>query len=171
MARGAPRARNARRIVSAEFDRRDIERLDGLLGRMPIELRERTLRRVVRLGAKIVEREAVRRLKSMDFPHSSDEEKFARSTDALTTVVRGNDRFISAFTGPVWPAGLPAHLIEYGFEQLYFKLPSGVKIKRKTPKQIAARPFLRPAADSTKSKQQAAIINGLKRAIGKLAKA
>lgn len=170
MARGASRATNQRRIISAQFDRKDLQQLDGLLGRMPIELRERTLKRVIRLGAKVVEREAVRRLKSMKFPHKTDESKFARAEDSLTTVIRSNGRFVSAFTGPVWPAGFTAHLIEYGFKQLYFKLPSGVKIKRKQPKQIAARPFLRPAADSTRSKQQSAIVNGLKRAINKLAR-
>ena len=170
MARGASRAKNARRIVSAQFDRRDIQVLDGLLGRMPIELRTRTLKRVVRLAGKTVEREAVRRLKSMSFPHQSEESEFARAEDSLTTVVRENGRFVSAFTGPVWPAGLTAHLIEYGFKQLYFKVKSGAKVKRKQPKQIASRPFLRPAADSTRQKQQAVIVSGLKRAINRLAK-
>jgi HK97 gp10 family phage protein len=135
-----------------------VKGLDGLdrkLKQLPPKMRGRTLRKALRAGAKIVERDAKSRVSVLS----------GRLKRNLTTKVHedraGNQH---ATVGANMPDGAHIHLVEFGTSNRVLtgkgKYPAGVS-RGAMPEQ----PFLRPAFDSRKDAALSAVGKELDRAI------
>jgi hypothetical protein len=83
--------------------------------------------------------------------------------DTIGVVVREYMTAIVIYVGPQYPAGAHGHLIEFGHNLVLF----GVETSTFIPEQ----PFMRPAADETKSEQIQAITNSLQSDLAKFGRA
>jgi hypothetical protein len=79
--------------------------------------------------------------------------------DSIGMEVRVYDHAIVIVIGPEYPAGAHGHLIEFGHYHVMFGVVTG--------DFLPAQPFMRPAADETKSEQDAAITSVLESRIAK----
>jgi len=171
MARGASRAVNPRRVIAAELDEREADRLDRMLGQIPIEARNKALPNALRAAGRVVVKAARANLQMLARTEYNfeDFDQFPPIKKTMSVVFRAskNGRFQSAFVGPRWPDGAPGHWIEYGFQQKQVRFNKDFIQTRKTPEKIPPRPFLRPAADSTKEEQKRALFTKMQKELAK----
>lgn len=119
--------------------------LEGLMTTLPIEMRDKAAKSAARAAAGVVRNEARRRV-----PNRTGSLK-----RSMSVVVRDYGELTVAYAGPRYlreggpNAGNHGHLVEFGH-----------KIKG-TQKRVPPRPFLRPAADSTKKQQERAAVGKL----------
>jgi hypothetical protein len=66
-----------------------------------------------------------------------------------------------AIVGPQWPSGAHGHLVEFGYDAI---LPDGEEVA------VPPQPYMRPAAEQTKTQQAKAITNKLKAEVEKVRK-
>lgn len=76
--------------------------------------------------------------------------------DTITMVARDYGETKLLVVGPSYPAGAHGHLIEFGHDGVFWGRPGT---------RVPPKPFLRPAAESTKSEQTAAFVGELQRHI------
>lgn len=138
----------------------DTDRVDRLLGKMPIALREKTLIKAVRKAARIVAKEASRQAPKPGYV--GDVPGLPALSKNIKAVVRTKGDSVAGFVGPTYPAAPHGHLVEFGHEAVFWG-------NRTEGRRVEGKPYLRPAADETESAQQQAIITTLKAEIGKLA--
>lgn len=133
--------------------------LDGLLARLPIEVRRVSLKKAMRAAASVVVRRAKQPVARPGYPGDKADLKPLR--DTIGAVVRDYEEYVVAVVGPQHPAGAHGHLVEYGHEEVLW----GVRTGRRVP----PHPFLRPAADGTRAEQQAAMEGTLSRELENMA--
>jgi HK97 gp10 family phage protein len=136
------------------------EALDRELAKLPLKLQKQAMRRMVRGGAAVVQKDAKQkapkksgRLKSAIIVRA----KPARDTKPETIAALVLIRTKTTKRGKIAPH---AHLLEYGHQLVKGgKLGSGGRVIG----FVAARPFMRPAFDNNISK----IINVMRRILGR----
>lgn len=136
------------------------EALDRELAKLPLKIQNKIVKKMVREGAKIVQRDAKQkaprksgRLKSAIIVRAKTRRELRPNTVAAKVMIRTK----ATKRGKIAPH---AHLIEYGHQQVVGgKLGSGGKVVG----FVAARPFMRPAFDNNKQK----IVNTMRRIFGR----
>lgn len=138
-----------------------------LLEQMPDKLVRKALPPALRKAGTVVARQARANLRAMP---ESDRTSGKHLHQTITTRTWRGRTQSKSITGARYGDGPHAHLLEFGFLQKWVRLPltGGVKVKRKTPKQVRPKPWLRPAADTTKQQQHAALTGELKRRMSDL---
>jgi HK97 gp10 family phage protein len=131
---------------------------NNLLQDLPSVDRLLEVKAALKKAAKIVERRAKELCPKPGYPGDKKDKKPLR--DTIGTVVRTYSKAIVVVVGPQHPAGAHGHLVEFGHEKVLW----GVRMPGET---VAAKPFMRPAADETRSEQESAIIGHLKAVIEK----
>lgn len=139
---------------------------DNLLAKMPIEFREKQLKSALKKGANVVASATRRNAPKPGYPFDDPEKKPLKNT--ISTVTRQYGPKVMTITGPRWPDGAHGRLIEFGFLQKTVRLPNGVIVRRKTPLRVVPNPFMRRAADTTKSQQESAIVGSLRKGVADL---
>jgi len=127
--------------------------VDALLGRLPLEMREKRIKKALKKAIGVVVKEAKRRAPKPGYPGDKPDKKPLK--DTIGSVIRGQGDKIIAVGGPLYPAGAHGHLIEDGHQEVLWGQPTG--------RRVPAYPFLRPAADETKEQQTQAMIDELKK--------
>jgi hypothetical protein len=153
----------------------DSVNIDAKLARIDAFVRGRVLDDAVKAAAQVVVDAAERRVP--DSKKTGTRDKWSQKTkserkgakqlkNTIAYVIRKYDNGMKrlAVIGPRYPAGALGHLIEFGHSAVLWGRTSS-KVTRVPPK-----PFLRPAADSTKATQSAAIDTVLRQAIESEAK-
>jgi phage gpG-like protein len=152
--------------VSVEMSGLD-DAISKISKRMPVTI----LQKGIRSAAKILQREIKANLNSHRSSRTGSSKKWSsvvrekragRTTDLRDSIGykvklyrSGNSERVAAFVGPRRPFGNHANLVEYGS---LVKLWGSDRTVR-----IPPRPFMRPAADSTKKQQRDAIIDTVRR--------
>lgn len=109
-------------------------------------------------AAKIVQKRAKELCSPPGYPGDKPDKKPLR--DTIGVVERVYDHAIVVVVGPQYPAGAHGHLVEFGHEKVLW----GVQMPGET---VTAKPFMRPAADETRSAQESEIVGHLKSVIEK----
>ena len=132
---------------------------DRLLAQMPIEVREKHLKKAMRRGGNEVAKEARRLVPRPGYP--GDDPTKIPLARTIRTVVRVYRDHVVAVVGPKWPEGAHGHLVEFGHA-----------IQRNTPgpTRTRPRPFMRPASDGTLPQQNAAVVRSLRGDVPELAR-
>lgn len=131
---------------------------DAMLLRLPIELREKYVVSGVRAAGGIVRDEAKRRCpKGKQRTGKKEGTKHLR--DTIKSVTRRYGSKVVQVIGPEYPTGAHGHLVEHGHEEVLWG--------KRTGKRVPPKPFMRPAADSTKSQQTAALEGAIRAGIEK----
>ena len=126
--------------------------MESFLKKLPLLVRQKAVKASIRKGANVVRTKA-RRLAPRGGPREGAKAGKPHLRDTIKTIVREYQNRTMAFVGPSWPSGNHGHLVEFGF----IHQPDG--------KAVAPQPFLRPAADSTRTQQKDAIEKELKKRI------
>lgn len=121
----------------------DTKQVERLLGRLALQMRGKILVQGVRAAGRVAANAAKTLAPKPGYPGDKPDRKPLNQT--IKVVVRDYSNGPAAVVGPQWPEGAHGHLVEFGHQ-----LPDGSRTKPK--------PFLRPAADSTKTQQQSALI-------------
>lgn len=117
---------------------------DRLLLRLDSTLRMKYLELGLKAAGRIVRDEAKRRCpKGNQRTGKKEGKKHLRDTIKSVTRKYGSKRL--QIIGPEYPAGAHGHLVENGHEEVLWG--------KRTGRRVAPKPFLRPAADSTKQQQ------------------
>ena len=127
--------------------------VDGLLSRLEIDMRERTLKAAIRKAGRVVEKEAKRRAPKPGYPGDKPGKTPLNET-IKTKVVSFRNGSVLGMVGPRRPDGAHGHLVEFGHRKVLWG--------RETNERVRPYPFMRPAADTTKTAQQAAVVNHLR---------
>lgn len=138
----------------------DTKRVERLLTKLPVELRTKALNQAVRAAGRIVANQAKQLCPKPGY--RGDKQGLKPLRDTIGVVVRDYANGPAAIVGPQYPAGAHGHLVEFGHDEVLWGQRTGRRVKPK--------PFLRPAADQTKSQQQAALIAKIKAGIDKAAR-
>jgi len=168
-------------VITLQFD--NLAEVDQLLGRLPVELRRSAYERGLRDAAGLVVRRAKELCPPAGYPGDKPGLKALRET--IGYVLRAYGDIYVAVVGPQRPAGAHGHLVEYGTRQ--HEIVAGSSRKAATGKKALARadvnvifgrrvshpgsratPFLRPAAEDTRSAQERRLVEAISRAIAKL---
>lgn len=129
------------------IDKATWSRMDRVLAKAQIEIRQRMVKKAIRKGARVINRAMKKRA-----PVSGDD-KGKPLNETIETVVREYGPRTTAIIGPGYPAGAHGHLVEFGHEEVLF----GVKTGRRVP----PHPFARPAFDETKGEAKSEIVRSL----------
>ena len=133
------------------------------LERMPFVLRGKLLQKALRKGGNVVAREARRLCPKPGYPGDDPTKKPLNKT--ITTVWRQYGSTVMTVTGPRYAkkdGGNHGHLVEFGHSKVLWGTETGGRVQGK--------PFMRPAADTTKAKQESEIINHLRSSLAELVK-
>ena len=125
---------------------------DSLLASLPIELREKQLVKAVTKAAKVVEKEATRLAPKPGYPGDKAGKIALNTTIDVKKLILGE--IVMAIVGPRYPMGAHGHLVEFGHAKVLWG--------KRTSERVEAKPFLRPAADTTQAEQERAIVQTLK---------
>lgn len=135
---------------------------DALLSRLDITMRTKAVKQALRAGGGVVRKEARRRAPRSKKTGTSDAWSERTRSDragekphwkTVGLVVRDYGETFVVVVGAQYPAGALGHLIEGGHELVAWGQP--------LPQRVEGRPYLEPAADTTKSEQGSAFINKL----------
>ena len=129
------------------IDKRTWARMDRVLAKASIELRQRMVKKAIRKAARKI---AIAMKKRAPV---SDDDKGKPLKETIGVVVREYGARTTAIIGPEYPAGSHGHLVEFGHEEVLF----GVKTGRRVP----PHPFARPAFDETKEEAKNEIVRSL----------
>lgn len=138
---------------------KEVGKADELLAGLPIELRGNALTKAVRAAGNVVAKEA-RRLAPKP-GYAGDDASKEPLNKTIKVKVRRYNNAIVGFVGPTRPNGAHGHLVEYGHAKVLWG--------KRTDGFVKAKPFLRPAADTTEAEQQRKIVDTLKAELKKLA--
>lgn len=140
------------------------EKLNKQLERLPSTVRGKTMRQALRAGAKLIEREAGRRV-----PIGTGGLKSALTT--IVTTKRTGAQW--ARIGAAMPDGAHIHLVEFGTKERFTNVISsrsgGINIGAGASRgRMPAQPFLRPAFDSRRAAALVEVSKVLRRAIDRV---
>lgn len=128
-----------------------------LLSKFELADRGLGLSKALRKAANVVAKRAKELCPKPGYPGDDPSKKPLR--DTIGVVVREYMTAIVIYVGPQYPAGAHGHLIEFGHHLVLFGVETSIF--------VAAKPFMRPAADETKSEQIQAITNSLQSDLAK----
>lgn len=131
--------------------------LEDFLKQLPIEVRTKSAKKAVRAGGNEVAKAARRNIKRGG-PREGRKSGKPHLKNTVRVRVRDYGGRFLAVVGTSWPSGAHGHLVEFGY---YAKARDG------TTTWVPPQPYLRPAADTTKNQQAAAITDSLKKTIFK----
>lgn len=149
----------------------DTKQTEALLAQLPLAMRTKSLPKAIRKAGNEVAKAARANLRRVSRPgyEGDDPDKKPLAKTVRVKVKHYGSGAVLGMVGTTWPEGAHAHLVEFGFQQKYVRLPGGVKIRRKQERRVRAQPWLRPAADTTKPQQQQAIVQTLKSEVNQIA--
>jgi len=139
--------------------------IDPLLAMLPVEIREKSVRKANNAAARVVRNRArqlaPRSSQTGSTSKKSDSQK-ARSnarrfnlSKSIFSITKIYGTKVLSMVGPRRPDGNIGHLLEFGHAKvLWGKKTSGV---------VRERPFMRPAADATRGEQKKAVLQTLKK--------
>lgn len=136
---------------SLQIDKASWARMDSLLSKLALEMRQRHVKRAVAKGARVVARAMRQRCPKPGYP--GDKPQYKPLRDTISVVVREYGKRTHATIGPAYPAGSHGHLVEFGHEEILFG--------KKTGNRVPPHPFARPAFDESKGKATQAIVESL----------
>lgn len=153
--------------IGVKIDQTLFRKADALLGKMPIELREKTLKKAIRSASRLVAKETAKRITPPGYPGDRPKDKDGNRLEPLSknvkAVIRSGNTFVAGFVGGDWPKGAHFHLVEEGHEKwLWGDRQEGERVK-------GTGDFKR-VADETRSQQERLIISTLKNEISELAR-
>lgn len=128
--------------VAIQFDEIGLNMLESLAGAN----RLLGLRRALQKAGEIVQAKAKQHCPKPGYKGDDPDKK--PLVDTIGVKVWIGDHGIVCYVGPQYPAGAHGHLIEFGHRMVIHGQVLG---------WVEAKPFMRPAADETKSEQQAKI--------------
>lgn len=107
----------------------------------------------LRKGGKIVVKRAKELCPKPGYP--GDKPDLIPLENTIGMEVRGYNYTIMVICGPRYPAGAHGHLVEFGHQMVLWgdRIEGGF---------VEPHPFMRPAADETKSQQESAIVDHLR---------
>ena len=151
--------------MTAKVTLKESKDLDGILAKLPIELRGKALADAMKAAGKIVMLDAKKRIPRGDPSHKPDKKPLA---DSLGVKVKGynQDRRMVAIIGAKWPEGAHLHLIEFG-HKVRQRGAKGEGPGEFTGAFVPGKRVLGPAIDTTEAKQDAAIRESLAKSIKK----
>lgn len=136
--------------VSVNYDEIGLELLQSLEGAN----RLLGLRRALKKGADVVAKRAKELCPKPGYPGDDPDKKALVDTIGVNVWI--GDSAIVAYIGPQYPAGAHGHLIEFGHILVIHGQVVGF---------VQPKPFMRPAADGTKSEQESAVKSELQAAV------
>lgn len=129
--------------------------LGTLLDRLAAIDRSDALRSGCTEAGEIVRDDAIPRITAPGY--KGDKPGLKALSESILVIVREYPGAMVTFVGGKWPEGAHLHLVEFGHIAL---------TKDGSAVHVPPHPALRPAAESTLSRQHDAIIGGLKAAVG-----
>ena len=135
---------------------------DTFLAKFPIELRHKVLRQAIRAAGAPVRTRARQKLAAHRSRITGTRDKWSKATAQrreglkdlydsmyIKLVDYDNDSVVLGMVGPRWSSGRHGHLVEFGGNRVFWGKQTGFE---------APNPFMRPAAEETKSEQRRAMI-------------
>lgn len=144
--------------IETRIDDRAWRKADTLLAYLPLELREKTLKRGVRLAARVVSRATRPTITKPGYP--GDIPGKPALADSITEKISTGSNYVAGFVGADYNLAPHFHL----YDQDHVKVLWGVR----TGGIVHGADQFKVAADTTKPAQARALIDTLKRAIRKL---
>ena len=139
--------------------------LESVLEKFPAHMKRTVLSNAVKAAGKIVQKEAMARAPVGDPSHKPQLKPLAKSIGLIIKKYSNDEKFM-AIVGPQRPAGAHGHLLEGGHD-IFARGPKGVSYKGKKVKPLtgktraAARAFMVPAIDATRTAQDVAVIESI----------
>jgi hypothetical protein len=133
------------------------DKIDAQLARMPIELREKHLKKALGKAVRVMAREARRRA-----PVDADEDDGVRIKNSIRTATKASGTVVRATARVTGLAAVYSVPLEYGHRLFVM----GVE----TEHQVPEKPFWRPAIDTTEPEQHRTVVGHLREESGKLAR-
>ena len=130
------------------------------LQHLAVQLRRSAMKKAIRAGAAPV-RKLARQLVPVGGPRTGRKSDKKHLRDTIAVRVKSYNAVDVAIVGPQWPSGAHGHLVEFGYDAI---LPDGEKVA------VPPQPYMRPAAEQTKTLQANAITNKLKAEVEKVRK-
>jgi hypothetical protein len=150
--KGPPDEKKNARYIRTQLD--EMPEAAELIDRIEALSRSEAIRKAAKQAGEIVAADARPRITPPGYPGDKPDKKPLR--DSIRVVVREYPGVTLMLIGASYPHGSHGHLVEYGHIQT---LKDGSTI------QVAPRPWLRPAVESTRDAQRAAVLEGLRKAV------
>lgn len=133
------------------FDDSFFRRVDEQLAHMPIELREKALKKAIREGAKVVGMQTRQLITKPGYPGDKDTAKYPPLSKNIKWVVRNYDEAVAGFVSSDYKVAPHFHLYDAGHRIV----PGGGRVEGKHDFQRAI--------DETKRMQQVAMIKAMRK--------
>lgn len=127
--------------------------LDKLFVSLPETLRKEILPLALNAAATIVQKDAQQRINS-----NRSQRKPPGLARTIVVKVVTYDNSVVSVVGPTYLGVNHAHLVEFGHELIRLIKEADGSVRRVSIGFVPPHPFLRPAGDTTKSSQHAAIV-------------
>lgn len=143
----------ARSVRSAWVKIHGMDEVGVLLNNFAAETQAKTLETAIRQACRVVIKEAKKIVSPPGY--KGDKPGLVPLKDTIEFKVVTNTKGTLGMVGPRRPDGAHGHLVEFGHTKVLWG--------NRTSGRVRPYPFLRPAADTTQSAQQSAMINYLKK--------
>lgn len=135
---------------------------EALMDRLPKEMQGQKMIESMRASGNVVKREAKRRVPVGDERHNRGKKAFK---DTIGVVVRHySNGVFYMLVGAAYPAGAHSHLVEFGHDVVISRGPNK---GRKVGVKAAAKEFMAPAIDSTKTETRQVFFSKLEQLVVK----
>lgn len=137
---------------------KETKNTEAILARMPIELREKQLKKALGRGVRVMAKEARKKA-----PVEQNDDDDVHIKKSIRTGARSRGSRVWAFATVRGLAAVYSLALEYGHDLIAWG--------RKTDKRVEKKSFWRPAADTTEPEQHREVVKSLKNDLDDLANA